>query len=156
MSTDTKLHEHTVDLYKALRRNGKMMKVNGDPALVWEGTITGLTSELGIHGSYPGQAMRILKDTGSIEQAQRGSRGVYSQYIIHDPPSDQSYHEAVEGIKAAQKRVSPSKLEHELGLVKASLAGLNVSKAVSDLHEHLMALEGRIGALEAATGNELT
>ena len=133
---------HANTVYDAMKKDSKRVTVNGRRAQMWEGFATHLFSELQIPIPYYGKVLNVLKDMGCVTLARRGARSIESQWILYGKPTEAAYMKirdkhAGSGNSKSRKSQAVLALEQQLADLKASLGGIDIPKALTDLQTQI-------------------
>jgi hypothetical protein len=121
-----KLFEHCLSVFAKMKAEAKATQIEGVHALVYEGYLTRLFSELQLATPYYTSVMQRLRKMGCVKQLSRGGGSSPSRWELIEEPTFDTFD------AAEQRRL----LGHtKLGQVQAQVATL--TKRVDDVEQML-------------------
>ena len=81
------LYEHCSDVWNAMREQA----VETQDGLLWEGSLTGLFTQLGLSIPYYSKITKLLKGMDCMHQVRRGGGSSPSRWILLQEPSMELY-----------------------------------------------------------------
>ena len=124
---------------------------------VWRGRLVATCDELSIpRGSY-NRVVTALRNLGCIELATRGYSGkTSSEFILHYPPTQERYHEAIvkSSVEGLTAKPTLDRLSADVQDLRRQLGGINLIEAFSNIESRLKKLETAVRELKATQPNK--
>ena len=124
---------------------------------VWRGRLVATCDELNIpRGSY-NRVVTALRNLGCVELATRGYSGkTSSEFILHYPPTQERYHEAIvkSSVEGLTTKPTLDRLSADIQDLRRQLGGINHIDAFSNIEGRLKNLETAVRTLQATQSNK--
>lgn len=140
------LFQYCTLLYERLEQEST---TNDDGIVTWSGKLIATCTDLNIpRGSYQ-RVVKVLRNTGCLEQTEQGKRGVTpTTFILHKPPTPETRDALAELPRRLTTAPNYDRLSQEVSDLDKRIGGMDIPEAFLEVEKRLDAITARLNLMQ--------